>query len=61
MPGSDNTSYCSHGPSQGNVARSGRRLRLSPKQVMYLEDVAGGVALAVLFWVLYLGVGLLMP
>jgi len=28
---------------------------------MYLEDVAGGIALAVLFWVLYLGVGLLMP
>jgi len=61
MPGSDNTSYRSLDPSRANVARSGRRLRLTPKQVMYLEDVAGGIALAVLFWVLYLGVGLLMP
>ena len=61
MAGSDNTSYRSLDTPRGLLRGPGRRLRLSAKQIAYLEDVAGGVALAVLFWVLYLGVGVLMP
>lgn len=61
MAGSDNTSYGLPGPSQGILSRLRTRLGLTPKHMSYLEDVVGALALAILFWVLYLGVGLAMP
>ena len=61
MPRSDNTSFTNLGRSRGRLARSTRRLWRAVTHKAYQQDVAAGLCLAVLIWLLHLLGGVMQP